>query len=114
APQDPANADITTAIAFAYIKWANEAAANEDEEKNKIVNKSIERVTTALKGQEKNPAMQLAGYQLFSALIPLVPDTTEASKAKLRSDAKAALDNAISAARPSEDIYVDVMITAAA
>ena len=83
----------------------------QDDKKAELLSKAIERVRSMLKGQEKNAAMQLAGYQLFTAESSLLPENNEKSKADLKKEAAAALDAAVDVAKPGDDIYVDVMIT---
>ena len=67
-----------------------------------------------IKGQRTTPRCSSPAYQLFTAQTHLLPANNEKSKADLKRKPPPRLDAAVKVAKPSDDIYVDVMITHAA
>lgn len=110
--QDPANPELPLAITAAYTKRASEAdTARDDATKSAMTAKAAAVMEEALKGQEKNAAMQLAAYQVNLTLAQLEKD--EELRKPFIDRANAALDAAIAAASKEDPSYPDVMISAA-
>ncbi len=112
APRMPTDPFVPVAITSAYCKWAQEAAQQgNDVETRRLVGIAKEVIARALKGQEKNPQMQLEAVKAYVVMLPLQKDAAE--RKQLYDDTMAALATGLAIVKPSDPAYSELMIQSA-